>query len=79
VDPRLAEGESGRGARRRLLPGRGSYLCANESCLRRAVISGRLNRALHLEGAVADDVVAELARRIAGAHEGSEGERGRDG
>lgn len=48
----------------RPLFGRGAYVCPNEKCIGEALQSGRLRRALRLEGALPQDLGERLAGRI---------------
>ena len=61
------------------VPGRGAYVCRDESCADQAARSGALGRALRLEGSITGEIVAQLKQRIAAAAARSESEEERHG
>jgi uncharacterized protein len=47
-------------------PGRGAYVCLDPACVRVALSSGRLGRALRCEGPLGEGLETELKRAIDG-------------
>jgi predicted RNA-binding protein YlxR (DUF448 family) len=61
---RLARAPDGTVRVRPDAPGRGAYVCFDQACVEHAIRSGKLRKALRLEGAVPEAVVTELQGRI---------------